>query len=111
MVFGASGVCAKARVDTAAATARPISAIPHRVFTSPLLSISGLAAFARGLLFFHEQEQFVIQQTHVWFLTAIEEHAHLPGPREHLRVLDRDLVAQVIGALERVALEGPEVHD
>ena len=34
----------------------------------------------------------------------VERHAHLPGPRKHLRILDRDLVVQRLGAARREAL-------
>ena len=36
---------------------------------------------------------------------SIEEHAHLPGPREHLRVLDGGFVADVIRSRRGVALD------
>ena len=35
----------------------------------------------------------------------IERHPHLPGPREHFRIFNRDFVHQVIGTDGRVALD------
>ena len=46
----------------------------------------------------------IFQQLTVSFLTPIWRHADLPGPREDLRVLDRDFVEQVIRARGRVPL-------
>ena len=47
----------------------------------------------------------VFEQLAVSFLTPVERHAHLPRPREHLRVLDRDFVEHVIGAGRRIAFD------
>ena len=62
----------------------------------------------RGLVPFLLEEvriALVLEQLAVSFLPPVERHAHLPGPREHLRVLDRDFVEHVIGAGRRVALD------
>src|SRR5437879_6195100 len=45
----------------------------------------------------------VFQQLKILLLVTIQEHAHLPRPREHLLVLDQRLVSQVVRSSWRVA--------
>src|SRR3989442_12067184 len=39
----------------------------------------------------------VLKELEILFLMTIKDHAHLPGSRKHLRILDRDFVADVVG--------------
>src|SRR5712692_7593167 len=52
----------------------------------------------RHMKFVAKRVALVLQQLKVPFLVAIENHAHLPGSRKHLRILDRYFVVDVIGA-------------
>src|SRR5216684_6511881 len=45
----------------------------------------------------------VFQQLKILLLVTIEEHAHLPWSREHLRILDQRFVSQVVRSSWRVA--------
>src|SRR5688572_16795282 len=50
----------------------------------------------------------VFQQLQVRFLATVEEHAHLPGPGEYLRILDGHFVTNRVSVGERIALR--ELH-
>src|SRR5438034_11036596 len=54
---------------------------------------------------FLQSVALVVQNLNILFLPTIQGHAHFPGPRKHLRVLDRDLIGDVVGAGARVALD------
>src|SRR5689334_14005275 len=76
----------------------------HFILTSPY----GLASLLRGALaqravnqILDELDAAELQQPRALLFPAVERHAHLPGPREHLLVLDCSFVVQVIGARRR----------
>src|SRR4249920_677048 len=52
-----------------------------------------------------KRKAFVLEQLSVLLFMSIEEHAHLPGPREPLRILDRGFVPDVIRSRRGVALD------
>src|SRR5262249_36294657 len=42
------------------------------------------------------EDTFVLEQFHAFLQSAIQRHAHFPGSREYLRILDRGLIKDVI---------------
>src|SRR6266446_4329960 len=54
---------------------------------------------------FLQSVALVIQYLNILFLPTVQGHAHFPGPRKHLGVLDRDLIGDVVGAGAPVALD------
>ena len=52
-----------------------------------------------------ERVALVFEQLKVRFPVTVENHAHAPRPREHLRILDRHLIRDVIGVERREAFD------
>src|ERR1700730_10332340 len=60
-------------------------------------------------------DALVLKHLHIFLQTTIERHPHLPGSREHLRVLDGGLVRHGVRTdarvpldhMQSVAVEGP----
>src|SRR5258705_10879661 len=52
-----------------------------------------------------ERETFIFKQPEILFLVPVQDHAHLPRTREHLRILDRRLVGDVIRVERRVPFD------
>src|SRR5437762_2979031 len=52
-----------------------------------------------------ERETLIFEQPEVLLCMAVEDHAHLPRPREDFRILDGRLVIDVIRIAERIALD------
>src|ERR1700730_4712027 len=50
-------------------------------------------------------DALVFEHLHIFFQTTIEGHSHLPGSREHLRVLDGRLVRHRVRTDARVPLD------
>src|SRR5262245_51770333 len=59
--------------------------------------------------FFGKFHTFEFQELRLLFQAPVERHAHLPGPGEDFRVLDRGLVEQHVRAPRRVALDDVEI--
>src|SRR4030095_4144436 len=56
-----------------------------------------------------KRKTLVLEQPEIFLLVPIEHHAHLPWPREHLRIFDRRFVVDVIGVGKRVPLDDVEL--
>src|SRR5258705_13488464 len=52
-----------------------------------------------------ERETFIFKQPEILFLVPVQDHAHLPRAREHLRILDCRLVGDVIRVERRVPFD------
>src|SRR5438067_1692066 len=50
----------------------------------------------------------VLEQLHVLLRAAIQQHAHLPRPGEHVGVFEGDLVVDVLGTGPRIPLDDME---
>ncbi len=47
----------------------------------------------------------MLEKLRIRFLPTIEDHPHRPRSREHLRILHRHLIVDVVGTDERVAFD------
>src|SRR5262252_8259295 len=92
-----SGVVCAESVATRNTTAAPTAKRALFMATPPRL----FGHVERGV----ERVTLVLEHLDVLFHAAVERHPHLPGPREHLRILDRDFVVDVIRIRHRVALD------
>src|SRR5437868_5780870 len=55
-----------------------------------------------------EAVAFIVQELNILLLVTIENHAHIPRPREHLWIFDRYGVVNVIRIDERIAFREVE---
>src|SRR5688572_29703772 len=125
----AAGACAPAgtspRGDTAISVARtpsemsdrrammksPLPAIMNRplspavqVVMTPALLGARLAEMAVDRVL-RKLDAAIFDELRVALHAPVERHAHLPGLREHLGIVKRDLVQQRVGAARRDALD------
>src|SRR5438046_3321416 len=79
-----------------------------------IVSLRLLASFPRLLAkrseqqLLGERDAFEFEELNVFFHSTIERKADLPRPREHLRILDRGLVHEVVRTDGGVALRSEE---
>src|SRR5207253_11514857 len=97
---GGGGPCAAMR----AAPAESIAPATTDAITTPsnglVIPPPASPGWRRGMKCVVKREAFVFEQLKVRFPVAVEDHGHLPRPHEHLRILDRHVVRNVI-AIER----------
>src|SRR3989442_2721498 len=94
---------------TARATAA-IAELKHQFLIAELPSRGRRAAIlpvlpTRRAGAFSKRKALVLEDLRILFLMTIEEHAHLPGFREHLRVFDGGFAVDLFWADRRVTLD------
>src|SRR5215216_3209301 len=83
-------------------TAASVTAIRVRLSMTPPVKFNRLEMVGRLLV---ERVALVIEDLDVPVETAVERHAHLPRPREHLRILHRHFIADMIAIDEGIPLD------
>src|SRR5688572_29017432 len=97
-LYVAAAVCA-ATGAAPRSTASSVGAtfdVNHRVHIRILPGEKPVLLATRIPLLLQILETLVFQDLHVLLRTPVERHAHLPGSREHFRVLDGDFVQQLV---------------
>src|SRR5262245_59451964 len=107
-VFGSNRACAATgRRDKActasAATIKATAANVFRMFQYQLVEWNATVFVPR--VFEQVGQTLMFEELRVRVLVSIQRHADLPWSREHLWILDRDLVEHVVGPCRRVPLD------
>src|ERR1700684_2999213 len=100
-----SGVCCgHAALSASAPVASLVIAAKTKNPVTSNFEFNRMVAPSRVIRFQIEAVAFIFQKLEILFHVAIEDHVHIPGPREYLGIFNRHRIVDVVGIQQAVAL-------